>query len=84
MLELSVFWIVAAITLTSTVLIFYSRNVMHSAVFFAFTMLMIGGIYVMLGSYFLAFIHVMVYAGAVSVLIVFAIMVTRKGGINEL
>ena len=84
MLDIGVFWIVAAITVTSSLLIFTSKNVMHSAVFFALTMLMIGGIYVMLESFFLAFIHVMVYAGAVSILIIFAIMVTRKGGMNEL
>jgi NADH-quinone oxidoreductase subunit J len=83
MLDIGVFWIVAAITLTSSLLIFTSKNTMHSAVFFALTMLMIGGIYVMLECFFLAFIHVMVYAGAVSILIVFAIMVTR-GGMDEL
>lgn len=84
MLEMGVFWIVAAITVASAVLIFGSKDVLHSATFFALTMVMIGSIYVLLGSYFLAFIHIMVYAGAVSVLIVFAIMVTRKGGIDEL
>lgn len=84
MIEMGVFWIMAAITVTSAMLIFASRDVLHSATFFALTMLLIGGIYAMLESYFLAFIHVMVYAGAVSVLIIFAVMVTRKGGIDEL
>lgn len=84
MIEMGVFWIMAAITVASALLIFASRDVLHSATFFALTMLLIGAIYVLLESYFLAFIHIMVYAGAVSVLIVFAIMVTRKGGIDEL
>ncbi len=84
MIEMSVFWIMAAATVVSAMLIFASRDVLHSATFFALTMLLIGGIYALLESYFLAFIHVMVYAGAVSVLIVFAIMVTRRGGIDEL
>lgn len=84
MIEMGVFWIVAAITVASAVLIFGSKDVLHSATFFALTMVMIGGIYVLLGSYFLAFVHIMVYAGAVSVLIIFAIMVTRRGGIDEL
>ncbi|MFP3908638.1 MAG: NADH-quinone oxidoreductase subunit J [Archaeoglobaceae archaeon] len=84
MIEMSVFWIMAAITVASAMLIFASRDVLHSATFFALTMLMIGGIYLLLESYFLAFIHVMVYAGAVSILIIFAVMVTREGGIDEL
>lgn len=84
MLDIGVFWLLAAITVISTLLIFVSKDVMHSAVFFAITMLMIGGIYVLLSSYFLAFIHVMVYGGAVSILIAFAVMVTRKGGTDEL
>ncbi|MFO7967467.1 MAG: NADH-quinone oxidoreductase subunit J [Archaeoglobaceae archaeon] len=84
MIEIGIFWVMAAITAVSAMLIFASRDVLHSATFFALTMFLIGGIYVLLESYFLAFIHIMVYAGAVSVLIVFAIMVTRGGGIDEL
>jgi NADH-quinone oxidoreductase subunit J len=79
-----IFAIIAAATLLFSLAIFLEREIMHSAVFFAASMLLIGGIYVLLGAYFLAFMHVMVYVGAVAVLMVFAIMVTKKGGMNEL
>jgi len=79
-----IFAAIAAVTLLFSLAIFLEKQVMHSAVFFAVSMLLIGGIYVLLGAYFLAFMHVMVYVGAVAVLMVFAIMVTRKGGMDEL
>ena len=83
-MEELIFAAIAAATLLFSLAIFLEREIMHSAVFFAVSMLLIGGIYVLLGAYFLAFMHVMVYVGAVAVLMVFAIMVTRKGGMDEL
>ncbi len=83
-MEELIFAAIAAVTLLFSLAIFLEKQVMHSAVFFAVSMLLIGGIYVLLGAYFLAFMHVMVYVGAVAVLMVFAIMVTRKGGMDEL
>ena len=83
-MEELLFAAIAAATLLFSLAIFLEREIMHSAVFFAAVMLLIGGIYVLLGAYFLAFMHVMVYVGAVAVLMVFAIMVTRKGGMDEL
>ena len=83
-MEELLFAAIAAATLLFSLAIFLEREIMHSAVFFAASMLLIGGIYVLLGAYFLAFMHVMVYVGAVAVLMVFAIMVTRKGGMDEL
>lgn len=83
-MEELIFTAIATATLLFSLAIFIERQIMHSAVFFAVSMLLIGGVYVLLGAYFLAFMHVMVYVGAVAVLMVFAIMVTRKGGMNEL
>jgi len=55
-----------------------SRNIMYAAFWLLWTMLSVGGLYLLLSAEFLALIQVMVYAGAVSVLMLFVIMLTLR------
>ena len=64
---------VAAITL---------RNLVHCALCFATCLLGIAGIFLWLGAQFVGFAQVLVYVGAISILVVFAILLTRGAG-NE-
>lgn len=55
-----------------------SRNVMHAAFWVLEVMVAVGGLFLLLGAEFLSFVQVMVYAGAVSVLLVFTVMLTLR------
>ncbi|MPZ24534.1 MAG: NADH-quinone oxidoreductase subunit J, partial [Dehalococcoidia bacterium] len=54
-----------------------SRNVVHAALFLVVTLLSVAGTFLMLGAEFLAWTQVLVYVGAVIVLILFGLMLTR-------
>lgn len=60
-----------------------STNIVHSALFMISTFLGVAGIYLLLYADFLALVQLLVYVGAVSVLLVFGVMLTRRGNINE-
>jgi NADH-quinone oxidoreductase subunit J len=74
MLELILFYIFAAITLVSAILVITQKNVVHSAVFLASTLLSVAGIFLTLHAEFLAGVQVIVYVGGILVLFVFVMM----------
>lgn len=55
-----------------------ARDVLKSAVFLAASFLAVAGIYVLLRAEFLAAVQVLIYVGAVSILIIFTIMMVRQ------
>ncbi|OFV68837.1 hypothetical protein DRN98_02930 [Methanosarcinales archaeon] len=77
MLESFVFAIVALILLLSSIMVVKSKEVMHSALSLAVMLIGIAGVYVMLDAEFLAAVQILVYAGGVVILIVFAIFMLR-------
>jgi len=74
MLELILFYIFAARTLVSAILVITQKNVVHSAVFLASTLLSVAGIFLTLHAEFLAGVQVIVYVGGILVLFVFVMM----------
>jgi len=58
-------------------------KVVHATLAAAFSFVALAGLYVMLGAEFLAFVQVLVYAGAVTILMIFGIMMTRHGDESE-
>jgi NADH-quinone oxidoreductase subunit J len=54
----------------------FSKNLLHSAFALFFVLFTVAGFYVLLGADFLAMVQVMVYAGGVSVLLIFGTMLT--------
>lgn len=76
------FWLLAAIIIASALAVVLLKNIVHSALFLVLTFVGVAGIYILLNAEFLAAVQVLVYAGAVAVLIVFAVMLTRRGDIR--
>lgn len=68
----------AALTLGSALMVVLSRNLLHSALFLVLTFFSVAGLYVLLEAEFLAAIQVLIYVGAVAVLYLFALMLTRR------
>ncbi len=73
------FFLIATITLLAALGVVLSRNIVHSALFLVLTFLGVAGLFFDLGAGFLALVQILVYAGALSVLIIFAIMLVMKG-----
>ena len=59
------------------VLVVTARNVVHSALYLVLALLSVAGTFLVLGAEFLAWAQVLVYIGAVVVLILFGLMLTR-------
>jgi|Deesub1362A_J573_1020465.scaffolds.fasta_scaffold00057_40 NADH-quinone oxidoreductase subunit J len=77
-LELGVFLVISAITVISSTLVLTSKEIFRSALSLALMLLGVAAIFIMLGAEFLAAIQILVYAGAIVILILFAIMLTQR------
>jgi NADH-quinone oxidoreductase subunit J len=78
MTEQLLFLLFAALTLVAAVGVVVSRSVFLGALCLIGSFLGVAGLYVLLDAGFLAAIQVLVYVGAISVLILFAVMLTRN------
>jgi len=73
-----VFIVLSIITLGAAVAVVTSRNLFHSALFMVLSFVGVAGLYILLEAGFLAAVQILVYVGAISILIIFAIMLTRR------
>jgi NADH-quinone oxidoreductase subunit J len=76
---LAAFLILSAVTLIPAVVVVTSKNIVRSALALVPTFLGITGLYILLRAEFVAGIQVLIYAGAITVLILFVIMLTEGG-----
>jgi NADH-quinone oxidoreductase subunit J len=77
---IAAFWILASLTVGSALLVVAVRNLIHAVVLLIISFLGVAGLYVTLSADFVAVAQVLIYAGAISVLILFAIMLTPQAG----
>lgn len=77
-MSLYLFYILGGIILVCALMVVTLRNVFHSALFLVLTFFFVAGIYLMLDAEFLAAVQVLIYVGAVTILILFAIMLTYQ------
>jgi NADH-quinone oxidoreductase subunit J len=71
------FWIVAVIGVMAALAVVLLNDVFRSALSLVLCFLAVAGIYLTLSADFLAVVQILVYVGAISVLIILAIMLTR-------
>ncbi len=70
------FWVLSGITVASALLVLLARNLLHSLVFLVLTFLGMAGLFITLSADFIAVAQILIYAGSISVLMVFAVMLT--------
>ena len=75
----TVFFLIAVLTLSAAVAAACLRKLVHAALCFAVTFVGVAAFYFLLGAEFVGLVQVFVYVGAVAVLIVFTILLTRRG-----
>jgi NADH-quinone oxidoreductase subunit J len=68
------FVILAVFAVATAVAVVISRNTVNSALFLVLNLISIAGIFLLLHAFFLAFVQILVYAGAIMVLFLFVIM----------
>ncbi|GJM41914.1 MAG: NADH:ubiquinone oxidoreductase subunit J [Ardenticatenaceae bacterium] len=72
------FILVSLLTLGTGLVVVTNRNLFHAALAMMASFLGVAGLYVLLDAGFLAAAQLLVYIGAISILIIFAIMLTRR------
>lgn len=73
-----VFYVVAAVLLVSSLAVVIFPNIIHSALSLALSFLAVAALYILLNAEFVAFVQILIYAGAVMVLLLFAVMLTQR------
>jgi NADH-quinone oxidoreductase subunit J len=76
--EQIIFLIVGAVTLIAGFLVVTVRNLVHAALWLVATLFGVAIIYTLLNAGFLAVVQVVVYIGAIAILFIFAVMLTRR------
>ena len=77
-MELGIFYILAAVIVVSALFVVTLKNIFHSALMLILCFFGVAGIYVVLNADFLAAVQVLIYVGAVTILMIFAVMVTHQ------
>ena len=68
------FYLIATVSVLTAIGVVAARNPVHSGIFLVLCFLNVAGIFVMLGAEFLAVVQVIVYTGAILVLVLFVLM----------
>ena len=76
--EQIIFLIVAAVTLFSGLMVVTTKNLVHAALWLVATLFGVAMVFALLNAGFIAVVQVVVYIGAIAILFIFAIMLTRK------
>lgn len=71
------FWIMAVVAVVSALGVVFLRNIFRAALSLVLCFITVAGLYITLSADFLAAVQILVYVGAISVLIILAIMMTR-------
>ena len=73
------FWVLSGVTLISAGGVMVSRNLLHAVLFLIVSFIGIAGFFILLSAQFLAMAQIVIYVGAVAVLVLFAILLTPRG-----
>ena len=73
-----VFFVMAVVLVGSSLAVVLMRNIVHAALFLVAVFGAASGLFVLLNAEFIAVVQVLIYAGAVTILVLFAIMLTQN------
>ncbi len=77
-IQLGIFYILAAFTVWAAVVVVLGKNIVRAAVALIFTFCGMAALYVLLDAEFLAAVQVLIYVGGITILLLFAIMLTSR------
>jgi NADH-quinone oxidoreductase subunit J len=71
------FLVLAVIGSISAIRLVTTKNVVHGALYLVMTLLSVGGVYLLLGAEFVAWVQILIYVGAIVILFLFGLMLTK-------
>ena len=71
------FWLLAALSVTASILVLRFQNLVRAALMLVVAFGAMAGLFVLLNAEFLAVVQVLVYVGAIAVLIIFGVLLTQ-------
>jgi NADH-quinone oxidoreductase subunit J len=72
------FYVLSGLTLLSALMVAFVRDLIHAVLFLILTFVGVAGLYITLSADFVAVVQILIYAGAISVLMLFAILLTPR------
>lgn len=72
------FILFAALTLGSAFMVVTTKKMIHAAFWLIATLFGVAALYALLNASFIAMVQIVVYVGAIAILFIFAVMLTRK------
>jgi NADH-quinone oxidoreductase subunit J len=78
-MEVTLFYIAAAVSLAATALVITRTNASHALIYLIVSLLSIAVIFYLLGAAFAAALEIVIYAGAIMVLFLFVVMMLNLG-----
>jgi len=78
-----VFFIFAIMAIAAAWGVVTSKNIVHSALYLILSFSGVAVLYVLMNADFLAAVQILIYTGAVAIMIIFAVMLTLRGEISE-
>jgi NADH-quinone oxidoreductase subunit J len=80
---LIIFYILSAVSLSTAFMTIFSRNPIHSAIYLVICFFSIAGHFLLFNAQFLALVHVIVYSGAIMILLLFTLMLMNLNKEDE-
>lgn len=77
-IKFAIFYILAAFTVWAAGVVVLGKNIVRAAVALIFSFCGVAGLYVLLEAEFLAAVQVLIYVGGITILLLFAIMLTSR------
>ena len=74
------FWVLAVVTIGAALGVMAARNLLHAVLFLILTFIGVAGFFLLLSAEFLAMAQIIIYVGAIAVLVLFAVMLTPHAG----
>ncbi|MEE9199662.1 MAG: NADH-quinone oxidoreductase subunit J, partial [Dehalococcoidia bacterium] len=71
------FWALAVLGVVSSAAVVLLKDIFRAALFLVLSFLSVAGLYIVLQADFLAAAQILIYAGAIAILLIFAVMLTR-------
>ncbi len=79
-----IFWVLAAVSIASAMAVIQFRDIFRAALMLVVTFAAVAGMFVLMNAEFLAVVQVLIYAGAIAVLIIFAVLLTQDVEVGNL
>ena len=71
------FAVMAVVGSLAAIRVVTAKNVVHAALYLVVTLLAVGGVYLVLAAEFIAWVQILIYVGAIVILFLFGLMLTK-------